>query len=133
MLQALESGCRTIHVEAAVDIWAIGVIAFELLTGERAFPAEGISAAEVELAAQDAIVGRTKLPWEVGAEGYQARHTKMRGLKRAVLRCLQRDPALRPSADALLKSWDHTFDDMQTRGTDWSMGSGETNQSSVHA
>ena len=37
-IAALEAGCHTIHVDAAVDIWAIGVIAFELLTGERAFP-----------------------------------------------------------------------------------------------
>lgn len=36
-ITALEAGCHTIHVDAAVDIWAIGVIAFELLTGERAF------------------------------------------------------------------------------------------------
>lgn len=37
IIAALEAGCHTIHVDAAVDIWAIGVIAFELLTGERAF------------------------------------------------------------------------------------------------
>ena len=131
VIGALESGCRTVHVDAAVDIWAIGVIAFELLTGERAFPVEGMSAAEAEKAAQDAIAGRKPLPWEVLSEGAKERLGKMRGLKRTVLRCLERDPAKRPGAEALLKSWDHTFDDMQTRGTDWSMASAETNNSSL--
>eukprot|EP00892_Ulva_mutabilis_P000505 jgi/Ulvmu1/10455/UM063_0010.1 len=131
VMAAVESGCRTIHVDAAVDIWAIGVIAYELLTGERAFPADGLTAAEAEKKAQDAIAGRTQLPWEALSDGAKERLGKMRGLKRTVLRCLERDPAKRPSAEALLKSWDHTFDDMQTRGTDWSMGSAETNQSSM--
>ena len=36
-----------------------------------------------------------------------------------VLRCLVWDPVAR-QGDQLLHSWDHTLDNMQTRGTDWS-------------
>ena len=64
-----------------------------------------------------AIAGRTPLPWESGAPGnVEERLKPLRGLKRTILKCLSRDPAQRPSAAALIASWDHTFDDMQTKG-----------------
>ena len=115
VVHELEAGSRTIHVDSAVDIWAVGVIAFELLTGERAF-----SSVEANSAAQDAIAGRILLPWEGPSEATQQRLEKLRGLRRTVMRCLERDPARRPTAAALTSSWDHTFDNMQTMGTDWS-------------
>jgi serine/threonine protein kinase len=34
---ALEQGCDTIVADCPMDAWAIGVIAFELLTGRPAF------------------------------------------------------------------------------------------------
>eukprot|EP00892_Ulva_mutabilis_P005985 jgi/Ulvmu1/3759/UM175_0006.1 len=123
VVHALEAGDKTIKVDPAVDIWAIGVIAFELLTGERAFPAVNYGD-DTEQPAQEAIAGRALLPWE-GSDGPTAeRLEKLRGLRRTVLRCLDREPAKRPSAAALVNSWDYTFDNMQTRGTDWSAGSG---------
>ena len=109
-------------MESAVDIWSIGVIAFELLTGERAFPRHSVGA-DADQAVQDAIAGRTLLPWEGPSADTAERLKKLRGLRRTVLRCLDRDPAKRPTALSLLSSWDHTFDNMQTRGTDWSAGS----------
>lgn len=115
VIRALEGGQRTIQADPAVDIWAIGVIAFELLTGERALHPSGLEPAAAETAALDAISGRSQLPWEQAEAGPQLE--KLRGLKRTVLRCLERDPARRPSAQALLKSWDHTFDNMQSQGT----------------
>ena len=123
VVHTLEAGNRTIHVDAAVDIWAVGVIAFELLTGERAFPVDNICAAECESLAQEAIAGRALLPWEGSSQATQQRLRKLRGLKRTVIRCLDRDPANRPTAAALVSSWDHTFDHMQTRGTTWRAGS----------
>ena len=119
---ALDAGCRTIHVDAAVDMWAVGVIAFELLTGERAFPIHDMSAAS-ESAVHEAIAGRALLPWEGDSESAQHRLVKLRGLRRTVMRCLDRDPAGRPTAAALVSSWDHTFDNMQTRGTTGNAGS----------
>lgn len=129
VIQALESGRRTVHVNAAVDIWAIGVIAFELLAGERAFPVDGLPSAETEQAAKDAIMGRTPLPWEALSDGANERLGRLRGMRRTVLRCLDRDPAERPSAQALVNSWEHIFDNMKTRGTDWGNAALETDQS----
>eukprot|EP00892_Ulva_mutabilis_P005913 jgi/Ulvmu1/3694/UM017_0111.1 len=123
VVHALEVGSRSIHVDAAVDIWAIGVIAFELLTGDHAFPTHNMSAAEAEHAAREAIAGRAALPWEGDSQETRERLDALRGMRRTVLRCLERDPAKRPSAAALVSSWDHTFDNMHTRGTDWSAGS----------
>ena len=109
------------HVDSAVDIWAVGVIAFELLTGERAFPTHRTSPQESNSATQEAIAGRVPLPWEGPNKATQQRLEKLRGLRRTVMRCLERDPARRPTAAALTSSWDHTFDNMQTMGTDWSV------------
>ena len=39
VVHAFESGARDIKVDAAVDIWALGMIAFELLTEQHTFPA----------------------------------------------------------------------------------------------
>ena len=97
-------------VSRAADIWAMGVIAFELLTQERVFPPE----------ATDEDVGALRgrgLPWEVSVAGQVARCTKLRGLRGAVLACLEREAARQPSAGALLASWEHVFDSMKTRGT----------------
>ena len=121
----MEAGSATIHVDAAVDIWAVGVIAFELLTGERAFPAHSMSPADAHRAAQDAIVGRKPLPWEGSGADSLHRLDKLRVLRRTVMLCLERDPAKRPSAAALVTSWDHTFD-LHTRSRNWSTQSKST-------
>ena len=112
VVHALEAGSRTIRVDAAVDIWAVGVIAFELLTGERAFPTHSMSPVEANSAAQEAIAGRVPLPWEGTSEKTQLRLKKLRGLRRTVMQCLERDPASRPAAANLANSWDNTFDNM---------------------
>eukprot|EP00892_Ulva_mutabilis_P008634 jgi/Ulvmu1/6142/UM277_0001.1 len=116
LIQALEAGDTTIIVDAAVDVWAIGVIAFELLTGERICATQNVSAV------QDALAGRSLLPWEGSGANTEQQLGKLRGLRRSVLRCLQRDPTKRPTAAALVRSWDHTFDNMQTQGAGQSGG-----------
>ena len=35
--KAVDAGARTIEVAPAIDAWALGVVAFELLTGQSAF------------------------------------------------------------------------------------------------
>lgn len=115
VVHALEAGCATIHVDAAVDMWAVGVIAYELLTGEPAMLSQGWPSDQSKQPMQDAIAGRTLLPWEEDGETAVGRLKKLRGLRRTVLRCLERDPCKRPTADALLASWDHAFDSMNAR------------------
>lgn len=117
VLSALESGCDTILVDAAVDMWAVGVIAFELLTGEPAFQAVGWPSPQSQQPVRDAIAGRAQLPWEEGGDTAAQRLRRLRGLRKTVTMCLQRDPSKRPSADALLDAWDHVFDEMTTEAT----------------
>lgn len=111
---SMEAGCKTILVDAAVDIWAIGVIAFELLTGERTFPAHTMPTEGGKQAIQDAIAGRSPLPWEKGSKGMEKRLEKLRGLRRTILPCLERDPIQRPTATSLLHAWDHAFDQLHS-------------------
>lgn len=41
MVQVAETGANEMVVTAAVDSWALGVMAYELLTREEAFPVVG--------------------------------------------------------------------------------------------
>lgn len=110
---ALEAGNDTITVDPATDMWAVGVIAFELITGEQAFPEEGMDPTSARHGMLSALAGRAQLPWErPDAEPHLA---KLRGLRRTVMRCLSRDPQRRPSSQALLVSWELSFDHMMTR------------------
>jgi serine/threonine protein kinase len=97
-------------VSEAADMWALGVIAFELLTGQRTFPF-GTTKHQVF----DQISGRSPLPWEDPA-GYTQRAAALRGLRRSVMLCLSRDPAQRPSAERLLVAWNHMFDSFSSVG-----------------
>lgn len=112
---ALEAGQATVHVQASVDIWALGVIAFELLSGERAFPQPVFPSEETKQAIQDAIAGRSPLPWEGESVDATERLAKLRGMRRSVLACLNRDPEQRPDAAHLLHTWDHAFDLMRSQ------------------
>lgn len=109
VIEAWEGNQATIPVSAAVDMWAVGVIAVELLCGERLFP-RGTS----EDGIRDAIIGRSALPWEHGAARPNAVLKNMRGLRRSILQCLDRDPSKRPSAEDLRSSWDKRFDEAQS-------------------
>lgn len=64
VVHALEAGAWTIVVDAAEDTWAIRVIATELFTGERAFPAISGAGAESAGVTQEEIAGRVPLLWE---------------------------------------------------------------------
>ena len=62
----MEAGSSTVIVDPAVDIWALGVIAFELLTEEPAFSAQTMSAAKDAIAGGAAAAGAAA---EAAADG----------------------------------------------------------------
>jgi serine/threonine protein kinase len=118
-VRAHVDGDTDIAVDGAVDIWALGLIAFELLTKERAFslhtPVEAIFAA---------LLGKAPLPWE-GPErdpAVAARLTKLQAFKTSVLQCLDRDQRVRPSVGAVIASWQHVFAAAETQATRDSTG-----------
>jgi serine/threonine protein kinase len=105
LIMAMEAGNHTIKACAAVDVWALGVIAFELLTGVRTFP---VSVTKREVC--DCLMGRKPLPWEEGSPGAAERVRQMGNLQRSVLSCLERDKKLRPTAREVLASWNYLLE-----------------------
>lgn len=59
MIAAFDAGERCTAVSGATDMWALGVIAYELLTCKRAFPR---ALKQDQIRAQ--VVGAKPLPWE---------------------------------------------------------------------
>jgi serine/threonine protein kinase len=59
VIAAFDAGETHITVTGAADMWSLGVISFELLTGRRAFPKE---CHLDEVRAQ--VIGAKPLPWE---------------------------------------------------------------------
>jgi serine/threonine protein kinase len=102
VISAHEAGAKRMVRERDADVWALGVIAFEMLTGERAF-----ANVTTRQAVVDSIVGRLPLPWEGDRSGKLLR--KLGVFKRNVLDCLQRDPALRPPIAAVVQSYGSLF------------------------
>lgn len=103
-VQGLEAGQRTMIADPASDMWALGVISFELLTASRAF-SRSMNADDI----RDAIAGRTSLPWET--HDFRKKHVpELRMLRRSVLSCLNRNPQHRPTSTALLQQWNGLFD-----------------------
>lgn len=92
-----ESGATSGRVACSLDIWAFGVVAYELLTRNRAFPSK---MSDTEIWSQ--ICGRSLLPWEQLSNG--APHHFRARAKGIVLECLHRDPAQRPTAQALVQA-----------------------------
>lgn len=107
ILAANRAGERRVEVAPAVDIWAVGVMAVELLAGERAFkrvrntanPSRGHSAAGPSYLTQV-----DPHAWELSSAAEQALGI-LPGLSAAVLSCLALDPVQRPSAAALGRTW----------------------------
>lgn len=96
---AHESGARTIVADAAADVWALGVLAYELLAQRRVFPVTTSAQA-----VRDALSGRAPLPWETREPA------ALRTLKRSVLACLCRDAAARPAAADVVATWRNLLD-----------------------
>jgi serine/threonine protein kinase len=99
IILAQESGERTLGVHPAADVWALGVAAYELLSGKRTF-APGTPTSEI----RNMISGRLPLPWEE----YEPK--QLRTLRHSVLSCLARNPAERPSAADIHNAWKNLLD-----------------------
>ena len=104
VIRAKERGQSHLVVAEAADVWALGIIAFELLAGVQAF----------EMCTETGIVeclyGRQPLLWEEAGPDAAVTLSKLGVLKRSVLSCLQRDPSRRPTAGQLRLSWERVFD-----------------------
>jgi hypothetical protein len=72
---------REMKVEPSADVWALGMVAYELLTRSRAFPS-GMDQDEI----CDQITGKAALPWEAEATK-RDKLNKLKQLKPSVLRC----------------------------------------------
>lgn len=109
ILAAVARGARSIQASASADVWALGVVALELLAGRRAFAG---TASREAIVAQ--VTGDTPLPWEPPSATAPELLRRLRVLKRSVLACLARDPAARPTAEAVLDAWHSIFDSTTT-------------------
>eukprot|EP00892_Ulva_mutabilis_P004140 jgi/Ulvmu1/2098/UM125_0001.1 len=92
VVAACMSGCEAIRCTPALDAWALGVVAFEMLTGTSAFNlvTDGSAKAVAQLR------GEQLLPWE-GPRCGPLLH-RLGVLRPAVLHLIERDPAQRSTA-----------------------------------
>jgi serine/threonine protein kinase len=104
IFQSLEAGARTMTADSATDIWALGVMAFELLAKTSAFPDD---CAWDDLTAM--LLSNAPLPWEEGGAKHGAMK-ELRGLQMTVEKCLERNPRDRPTATELISAWNRMFD-----------------------
>jgi serine/threonine protein kinase len=116
---AASSGVSVSAVATAeADIWALGVLAFELLTHTRAFSSvEGGQGETFLKKVYAALAGDEPLPWESGStkkddDAFEVEFElwrgadKLPGAKGFVLQCLNRNPADRPPAGRLVSAWE---------------------------
>ena len=89
-----------VAVHPSVDVWALGVMAFEVLSGRHTVQSRG------ELYAFAA--GTQPYPWEAAPDTAREPWRKLR-LWALVEDCLARDPATRPSAATVVQRLEQTW------------------------
>lgn len=108
-VNALRRGESTIHATEALDLWAVGVMAFELLTDTAVFPPFTPKEHVLRVAAGAAAGGGPDAPlypWEGDSEAAAAARSHLKRLEPSIMRCLAREPAERPTAAEVLREWD---------------------------
>ena len=99
-INALARGERTVIADAAVDVWALGVMAFELFTRTRAF--EYGTREVIEAAMREPGT----LPWERPGDPEFDRHMRRMGwMKDDILRMLARNPWDRLRVQDAVRRW----------------------------
>lgn len=96
VMQALDHNCDIV-VQPSQDIWALGVMAYEIIVGEPLFPRGTLSNVVYQCAAGD-----QQYPWERAREAQPEAWRRSR-LRAAVVPCLAREPTRRPSAQQLIE------------------------------
>eukprot|EP00892_Ulva_mutabilis_P012607 jgi/Ulvmu1/9719/UM055_0057.1 len=97
-------GAPTLTADPATDAWALGVIAFELLTGRPAFDMLSGGMQEV----QRQLRGDAELPWE-GSRFTPEVRKQLGAFKTPILAMLTRDPARRSSCRQLAEALQSVF------------------------
>ena len=110
VIRAKERGDTHLVVAEAADVWALGLIAFELLVGVHAFEMQ--TTTDIV----EGLCGRRPLLWEEAGPDAAARLANLGVLKSTVLACLQRDPSRRPTAGDLRWSWERVFQQQTQTG-----------------
>eukprot|EP00892_Ulva_mutabilis_P012074 jgi/Ulvmu1/9239/UM005_0339.1 len=103
---ALDAGARRMVADTAMDAWALGVVAFELLTGRPTFDVLCDGKAVV----MQQLRGEGELPWE--GERYRAHPTDRRRLgvfRQPVLALLARAPQERATIAQFCSSCERLF------------------------
>ena len=103
MVHAVTSGKQSVQASAAPDVWALGCIAWELLTGTPVFTPDATPSSM-----QEAFDSGT-LPWQQPASR-EALVPRLRMLERTVLACLQTEPNKRPTSREVLGAWNGLFE-----------------------
>ena len=85
---------EAVTVQPAHDIWALGVMAYEVIANERAFQSSKSIFACAE--------GSEVYPWEAARLAAAPQTWRKSRLRPAVQACLERDLAQRPSAAAVI-------------------------------
>lgn len=119
----------TVRASEAIDIWALGVMAFELLTKTVVFPAftpkehvlrvaagkgpngasspvRALPGGPAEAAAGGGDGAEMLYPWEGSSASAAAARACLGRLESSIMQCLARQPGARPSAAKVLQEWD---------------------------
>lgn len=94
VLNKVQDGHVHVHASCSMDMWALGVIAYELAVRGPAFPVSLWPRSAI----MEAATGHRPYPWEQKV-GIFSKVPELCSLERIVQQCLARNPKKRPTAD----------------------------------